>query len=531
MSFKRILPLLFPFAQLASAQDVGDRDIALREIQIAAMPGLQSFAWGQVEGQWFLIGGRLDGLHRRQPFAAFSASDNNTMAYVVDPQTQQIWSASLSTLPQAVFEQMQSTNMEFMQRDGTLYVIGGYGYSPTAVDHITYPNLTAIDLPGVMDAIRNAQPIAPFFRQITDMRMEVTGGQLGRINDHFLLVGGQRFIGRYNPMGPDFGPGFVQEYTNAIRRFRIDDDGTNMTIADHSEEVDTMELHRRDYNMVPQIFPDGSNGYTAFSGVFQYSADVPWLNTVDITGSAWTVVPVFEQLLNQYHTAHAALWDSTTNTMRTLFFGGIGRYYFEDSTLMDDPNVPFVNTISRVTRDGNGALTEAAVGQMPGLLGSGSEFIPLPELPLAADGIIRSDLLAGDSVLIGHIVGGIESTAANIFFINTGVQSDAVARVFEVWLVHQPVGIGPIGPADELGLELRYALGQERLIAIIHTPRTAAMRMDLVDTMGRTIRQVFNGRMVQGRHELSIPVSDLASGAYTLVLTNGMQQRTLQFVR
>jgi hypothetical protein len=531
MSFKRILPLLFPLAQLASAQDVGDRDIALREIQIAAMPGLQSFAWGQVEGQWFLIGGRLDGLHRRQPFAAFLASDNNTMAYVVDPLTQQVWSASLSTLPQAMFEQLQSTNMEFMQRNGTLYVIGGYGYSPTAVDHITYPNLTAIDLPGVMDAIRNGQPIAPFFRQITDTRMEVTGGQLGRINDHFLLVGGQRFIGRYNPMGPDFGPGFVQEYTNAIRKFRIDDDGTTLTIADHSEEVDTMELHRRDYNMVPQIFPDGSNGYTVFSGVFQYSADVPWLNTVDITASEWTVVPVFEQLLNQYHTAHAALWDGTTNTMRTLFFGGIGRYYFEDSILMDDPNVPFVNTISRVTRQGNGELAEAAVGQMPGLLGSGAEFIPYPGLPLAADGIIRSDLLVGDSVLIGHIVGGVESTAANIFFINTGVQSDAVARVFEVWLVRQPAGVPVIGSEQEFGLDLRYTTGQERLIAIIRTAKTTAMRMEMIDSMGRKVRQVFEGRLVQGRHELNIPVSDLASGAYTIVLSNGSQQRTMKFIR
>ena len=229
------------------------------------------------------------------------------MAYVIDPVTQQVWSASISTLPQALFEQLQSTNMEFVQRGETLYVIGGYGYSPTASDHITYPNLTAIDLPGAMDAIRNGETIAPFFRQIIDPRMEVTGGQLGRIADHFFLVGGQRFIGRYNPMGPDFGPGFVQEYTNAIRKFRIDDDGTNMTIADYTEVVDTMELHRRDYNMVPQVFPDGSKGYTVFSGVFQYAADVPWLNTVDINGSGWNVVPVFEQLLNQYHTAHAAL--------------------------------------------------------------------------------------------------------------------------------------------------------------------------------------------------------------------------------
>ena len=90
--------------------------------------------------------------------------------------------------------------------------------------------------------------------------MAVTGGYLGLLNDEFYLVGGQRFMGRYNPMGPDFGPGFIQEYTNAIRRFRIADDGTERyAITDYEETVDTAELHRRDYNLVPQIFPNGES--------------------------------------------------------------------------------------------------------------------------------------------------------------------------------------------------------------------------------------------------------------------------------
>ncbi|MEO8068951.1 MAG: hypothetical protein ABI599_14735 [Flavobacteriales bacterium] len=289
---------------VALAQDLGTRDVVLQEITVPGMPGLHSFAWGQHADQWFLIGGRTDGLHRRQPPFAFLAADNNTSAYVVDPVTLQVWSAPIPSLPQAMIEQLQSTNMEFEQRGNTLYCVGGYGYSPTALDHITYPNLTAIDLPGVMDAIRNAQPIAAHFRQITDTRLEVTGGQMRLIGDRFYLVGGQRFIGRYNPMGPDFGPGFIQEYSNAIRRFDIDDDGVNLALADYWTHVDTVNLHRRDYNMLPQVFPDGSEGLTVFSGVFQYASDVPWLNTVDIVDTNYTVVPVFEQLLNQYHTAH-----------------------------------------------------------------------------------------------------------------------------------------------------------------------------------------------------------------------------------
>ncbi|MEO8590232.1 MAG: hypothetical protein ABI432_12740 [Flavobacteriales bacterium] len=523
--------ILLLAASPIAAQDIGERELVLNEVQLPGMPGVQSFAWGQDAGQWFVIGGRVDGLHRRQPFAAFLAAANNTTTYVIDPATEQVWSASIATLPQPLLEQLQSTNMEFIQSGQTLYVIGGYGYSPTAADHITHPNLTAIDLPGVMDAIRNAQPIAPHFRQITDMRMEVTGGQLGRIDDHFQLVGGQRFIGRYNPMGPDFGPGFVQQYTNAIRKFRIDDDGTNMTIADYTEAVDTMELHRRDYNMVPQVFPDGSTGYTVFSGVFQYAADVPWLNTLDIHGSGWNVVPVFEQLLNQYHTAHAAFWDGSTNTMHTVFFGGIGRYYFDGNTLMDDPNVPFVNTISRVTRAASGALTESAIGSMPALLGASGEFIPLVTLPTAGEGIIRSDLLNGDSVLIGHIIGGIKSTAPNIFFINTGVESEASARVFEVYLVQTPTSIAESIDAGGTTLRVLPTTDEAAVRVMFTLPATESILLRIVDNTGRSVRTLIDGRAPAGEHELIVPVDQLAEGSYRVVLTSDGQQRSAALIR
>lgn len=51
--------------------------------------------------------------------------------------------------------------------------------------------------------------------------MAVTGGRLNQINNTYFLVGGQRFTGRYNPMGPEHGPGFTQEYTNQIKQFQL----------------------------------------------------------------------------------------------------------------------------------------------------------------------------------------------------------------------------------------------------------------------------------------------------------------------
>lgn len=528
MRIHSLLLLCLPLS--VSAQDLGNRSIVLQEVSIPGLPGMQSFAWGQHDGEWLLIGGRTDGLHRRQPPVTFLATDNNTSAYVVNPLTQEVWGASLSALPTAVFMQLQSTNVEHKQVGTTLYIVGGYGYSTVAADHITHPRLTAVDVPGMITAIKNGQPVSPHVRSITDSRMEVTGGYLGILDGTFILTGGQRFIGRYNPVGPDFGPGFIQQYTNAIRRFTIADNGTALAINDYSEAVDTVNLHRRDYNLVAQVFPDGSQGYTAFSGVFQYAADLPWLNTVDISGTGYSVVPVFEQLLNQYHTAHLPAYSQADNRMSSVFFGGIGRYYFDSNDqLIDDTNVPFVNTISRVERFGNGSMEEVAIGEMPALLGAGAEFILDPEVPFIGDGVIDLDGLVGDTVLAGHIIGGIQSTAANIFFINDGSQSDASARVFRVLLVNSSTAVQEERTAP--GPVLAIASGADEILVTIDLPLAELADVDLLDTSGRFIRRLLHARVPAGPQRMRADVRDIAPGAYLLRLQAGERVETLRFVR
>ena len=367
---KNIVLVFVLFAHVAYSQTAEDFLIEVEEIQINNSPGVHAFVHAEHDNKWLIIGGRTDGLHQRQPFAAFLASDNNVEAFVVDPVNDQTHSVNLSVLPIGIYEQLQSTNMEFEQRDSMLYIIGGYGYSAVANDHITYPNLTAVDVPGLMGAIINNTSILPYFRQITDNRLQVTGGYLDRIDDLYFLAGGQMFEGRYNPMGPTHGPGFTQEYTNAIKTFTIADDGINLTIGSYNEWIDTANLHRRDYNMSIQIFPTGDTGLTMFSGVFQYTADIPWLNTVDVLDTGYAVRNTFNQYLNQYHTGHMPVFDGANNAMHTVFFGGMSRYTLDQNNqLVDDPDVPFVNTISKVTRYSDNTMDEFKVGEMQGLLG------------------------------------------------------------------------------------------------------------------------------------------------------------------
>ena len=212
--------LFFFISTLTMAQTPEGFEIELEAMTIADAPGVHSFSVAvDSVGRWLILGGRIDGLHQRQPFAAFLANDNNTNAYVIDPVAEQVWIASLSSLPPSIYEQLQSTNQEFFQRENQLYTIGGYGYSETAGDHITYPYLTAVEVNGLTNAIVNGNTIVPFFRQVSESNMAVTGGYLGYLDSIFYLAGGQYFEGRYNPMGPNHGPGFIQEYTDAIRKF------------------------------------------------------------------------------------------------------------------------------------------------------------------------------------------------------------------------------------------------------------------------------------------------------------------------
>lgn len=291
--------------------------VSLEPVAIPNLPGIHSYAFAQHEGKWLIIGGRRDGIHARQPFASFLQTANNTEIMVIDVNERRFWRTSVNNLSGRLAEQMQSANMNFYQDGDTLYLTGGYGFSATANDHITFPHLTSVRVSGLINAVVSGNNnIAPFFKQITDDVFAVTGGQMGKIGRFYYLVGGHRFDGRYNPMN---NPTFTQAYTNQIRKFTLNNSGTQLSYANYSAVTDPIYLRRRDFNLLPQIFPDRSAGYTISAGVFQINADLPFLYPVDITERAYTPVTSFSQYLSHYHSAKTCLYDSTANEMHTLF--------------------------------------------------------------------------------------------------------------------------------------------------------------------------------------------------------------------
>ncbi|NBU04647.1 MAG: hypothetical protein EBT60_10190, partial [Bacteroidetes bacterium] len=384
--------------------------LGIQPLKIPNMPQLHSFAAAQYQGKWYLFGGRRDGLHRRQPFRAFDSAHANRYIFCVDPESQTVDSLSIQNLNPSLQSQLASTNMLFHQEDNLLYLVGGYGlpcrndislFSPPSrftdpEAHRTFPYLTKVDLAKLSsefakqtepnsrkNQIKKKQPplatLSSAFEQWTDPQFALTGGAMFNQIDYyphkqpintFYLVGGHRFDGLYNPMGPQNGPGFEQEYHHGVRRFQL----TNVTVKSHKKRksrkksTQTKEIviwhsplidsqfRRRDVNVMESLhhrlaqvesgsadqilidgddiaaspFPPVQKDLLVFSGVFQERANIPYTNLLEINADSSTIKPIhrFNQLLNQYHSAHTSLYSYKVDAQFFLFFGGIAQYFF-----------------------------------------------------------------------------------------------------------------------------------------------------------------------------------------------------------
>lgn len=503
----------------STAQDLR---LTLEAVRVEGFGGLQSFAYGQERNDFLLIGGRLDGLHRRQPWASFDLAGHNDQFMVVNPETGALWKQNLNDLPIMIRDQLKSTNMCFNQLGDYLLLVGGYGYSEQAQDHITFPMLTIIEVPGMINAIKNGTELSRHIQSISSNQMAVTGGYLNRIGDEFFLVGGQKFNGRYNPMGPNHGPGFEQEYTNEIRRFRIQGSFPNFSISPGAVHRDEELLHRRDYNVVEQILPNGEEGMIAFSGVFQKDIDLPYLNAVVIDSSGYREIEGFEQLYNHYHCATFAFYSTESQEMSTIFLGGIAQFYEQNGTLVQDNNVPFVKTIARVVIDKDGQVREEKLEEeMPGFLGASAEFLPLNKLPSYPNGVIDYDALP-DSSHIGYILGGISSSDRNIFWINDGSQSTAQDRLFKVSLVKKmtsdlPDAIEERNNSEDYDLNVYPNPNNGELYFSFKTLDKSDVQINILNADGQYISQEAFENLAPDRYgfEKKLEINDL--GPYILL--------------
>jgi hypothetical protein len=419
----------------AQPSDKTDFAIELEPIHIKDLPGLQSYAVGQYEGKWLIIGGRTEGIHARQGHSSFPGSRNNTTVFVIDVREKRFWSASVDSLPTNLSEQLQSTNMIFYQDKETLFLVGGYALSKSKNRHITYPYLTSVNLPKTIEAVMNGSSVLEGIIQLEDERFALTGGQMSKLGDTYVIAGGHRFDGRYNPHGPDHGMGFKQSYSNGIHQFKVEVSSGDIVVSDFKTMRDLIHLRRRDFNLIPNISADGRESLTITSGVFQMDKDLPYHHPIEFDLDGYKPITQFNQLLSNYHSAKVSLYDAKRGNMHHVFLGGISRFYLEGNDLKKDDQVPFVNTISQLSRDQGGIWRESALStSMPGYLGAGAEFIVHPDHQKTAHQAILLPEDSSGRMLLGHMYGGIASPMQHAFFNYETSSTYADSTIYAVYL-------------------------------------------------------------------------------------------------
>ena len=518
--------MVFPF----SLNGQSNFDIQLDTFSIPGLPGIHSFAFAQHEGKWLLIGGRRDGMH--QKFNSFATSGANQQLIVADPESGQLWQRPLTELPDTLREQLRSTNMEFFQQEDLLCFVGGYGRSEVAQNHITYPYLTLINVGGLVNAVMDGSPLQPHFQQVRDTFFAVTGAQLQMLNDTFFLVGGHRFEGIYSA---NSGDNQLQFYTNSIRKFTLANGEQGWQVDHKSIVLDELNLHRRDYNLAPQIFQNGEPGLVAFAGVFQPGpAALPFQNIVEIAHSGHTPVNGFSQFLVNYHCAKVPVFDAAENEMHNLFFGGMSQYYLnETDSLIRDNRVPFVKTVSRVSRLADGSYAEVPFDvELPYYTGTSAEFILAEGIPVLENDIINYDALPDGNNLIGYIVGGIvtPSNQRNPFIANNVGITTANNQVIKVFLVKNMPSATAEKPLDgrfDLGVHVFPNPANAVWNVRLNLPQAGWLRFTLQDAQGRIVRQTDLGQQPAGAVQHQIPVKELPAGAYWLTVNlNGIYMET-----
>jgi hypothetical protein len=403
-------------------------------------PRVQSFSFGQWEGRWVFIGGRIAGYHALGGSSAdFSRADANREVWVVDTTVKpaRTYHVPVSLLPaklDSVKDEWQTTGQLYYQDGESLYIGGGYG-EDSGGHWVTYPLLTKVDLPGLIDSVMKGQLDADCISFVSSPVVQSAGGELVKLSDGFFyLVMGHVFTGTYSAFegqGEHNSAPVSQTYLNEIRKLKIAE-GTGGALSVKLVQTfrDDTEFHRRDLNVAKFLSPTGV-GLAVYGGVFTPDTQLSYTKPVYLTAAGEPHIDAsFDQKMNAYNCAKLLVYDPSAATMYTTFFGGISRYawYAHAKVFMENARSgnknqgnyldgmqwsDQISTLRRVVA-AEKAETSETVQDAPlgGFVGTDAVFIPIPQLARAAAGTDILDLtpLRGKRTLVGYIYGGIRAS-------------------------------------------------------------------------------------------------------------------------
>ena len=408
--------------------------------QFPGAPGIQSFCFAQWKGRWLFIGGRSIGYHNFGGRSAdFLKKDANTEAWVIDTTVSpsRTYHVPLADLPSgfaSVKDQWSASGLLYAQTGSTLYIAGGYGQDHLS-NWVTYPLLSRVSLPALIDGIMHGRLQASAISFVSTPLVQSAGGHLAMLPDGLLyLLMGQVFTGSYTSFeghGEKNVGETSQEYLAEIRVLKITEtEKGSLAIQLLKRYSDPIEFHRRDLNVSLIQSPKGI-GLVSYGGVFTPDTQLSYSHPILVhPGEKPVVETTFEQKMNAYSCPQLLLYDQKNRTMFTSFLGGISRYFWDDaqeefvantregskteSTYLD--GMQWSDQISTLTRHftphSDEELTETVQPKgLPAFVGTSAVFIPDPAIPRATPGtdILDWNALQQKSTPIGYLFGGIRA--------------------------------------------------------------------------------------------------------------------------
>lgn len=446
---------------------------SLPDAHESSMPGLQSFCVGRTvideTTYWLLAAGRTEGLHGfdgRNPANNFPDDKANRSLWVVEPVSRKFWTAPVTALSRPIAEALSVTNAQSCQVGDVLFIFGGYGKqtgSKYTGNMTTFDTVTAIQVTATVKAIIAGGTFTEFVKQASDPRFRVTGGGVECINGIFCLAVGQIFDGLYSPAEGATGNVFNQIYTQQVRYFTLSPDLaiTNYAMVDFNKDP-KLEFHRRDLTVASTVSPTGTPLVALYGGVFNpmgpqqfagYTHPV-YADPTNRSAMGVTVDTSFEQLLSQYDCAHLTILDDASNTVHTIFFGGISQYHFESPNLVWDATdmsrhldgLPFIKSISGFSRAAGGSEGYILGISMPDYEGSETQLLLNPGAHLNDQDVVLLSKLTGEPITIGYLFGGILSQTPYAAQAPSAPSTIASDRFYTVTLSAKESTVTPMPP-------------------------------------------------------------------------------------
>lgn len=502
---KLLLSCLLCTAFLAQAQEE-PYALELEEVTVSGFEGLHSGVGIKWREYWIFIGGRTNGLHGFRPPLAFPIKDEHGKIVVVDVEQDLRWEQSMENWPDQLREPLSCSNMQYALKDDLLLICGGYGWQKSFDDFTTFPSLCAVDVADLVQRVQAEESAESLFTQIEDETFAVCGGNMAFMGDTCSIVFGHKFVGHYSRNENGF---FEQSYTNEVRRFSIKEgEGFDVNILPALK--DTNHFHRRDYNLVAQVDPKGNLHYTAFSGVFRYDANLPYYHPVEVYRDGKTdATHTFEQKFSHYHSAVLPVYDPSRKAMHNYFFGGMAEYYLDSATgnTVHDTLVPFVKTISRVTKDEKGYSESVLDTRMPLYVGTNMWFLPAEGVGYYQGKVLNGSYIEGKT-LVGYLVGGITSPFNNISMIDPSI-SVANKRIYKVYLSDRPL-LTTLRTSEGLGLDVFPNPSQGQFFMSVDPGNAKDFNLELLDSRGRVIK-TWTGN---GKKNIVWSPGELSKGTY-----------------